>query len=254
MVCDVVDPMYLQVEKVCRPSAPRCMRALRPGCIAVVPARRLRDGRRTPAYVHLAGSQTVGMALPLILNKYMGLFVAMAFFPVMAFTIPFLVCPLHRLAAAKLPPRARAGGAARAPGGAGHMRGPPVRRPCPHSPVSKSCAFPPPSPNPVALGASRLSRVRSGCPFSCPSPSYRLCSLSSTAFSSSASWVRGHARVLRLYLHVCACVSCLCLRRHVNAHSCMCTRVLWLCACACACACVRACVCVCVCVCSCALV
>jgi hypothetical protein len=37
------------------------------------------------------GTQTAGMALPLILNKYMGLFVAMAFFPVMAFTIPFLV-------------------------------------------------------------------------------------------------------------------------------------------------------------------
>jgi hypothetical protein len=35
--------------------------------------------------------QTVGMALPLILNKYMGLLVALAFFPVMAFTIPFLI-------------------------------------------------------------------------------------------------------------------------------------------------------------------
>ena len=35
--------------------------------------------------------QAAGMALPLILNKYMGLLVALAFFPVMAFTIPFLV-------------------------------------------------------------------------------------------------------------------------------------------------------------------
>ena len=41
--------------------------------------------------MYLKVEQTVGMALPLILNKYMGLFVALAFFPVMAFTIPFLV-------------------------------------------------------------------------------------------------------------------------------------------------------------------
>ena len=41
--------------------------------------------------MYLKVEQTVGMALPLILNKYMGLLVALAFFPVMAFTIPFLV-------------------------------------------------------------------------------------------------------------------------------------------------------------------
>ena len=42
-----------------------------------------------PVYARV--EQTVGMALPLIVNRYMGLLALIAFFPVMAFTIPFLI-------------------------------------------------------------------------------------------------------------------------------------------------------------------
>jgi hypothetical protein len=41
--------------------------------------------------MYLKVEQVVGMTLPLIVNKYVGLLVAIAFFPVLAITIPFLV-------------------------------------------------------------------------------------------------------------------------------------------------------------------
>ena len=41
--------------------------------------------------MYLKVEQMVGMTLPLIVNKYVGLLVAIAFFPVLAITIPFLV-------------------------------------------------------------------------------------------------------------------------------------------------------------------
>jgi hypothetical protein len=41
--------------------------------------------------MYLKVEQMVGMTLPLIVNKYVGLLVAIAFFPVLAIAIPFLV-------------------------------------------------------------------------------------------------------------------------------------------------------------------
>ena len=41
--------------------------------------------------MYLKVEQMVGMTLPLIVNKYVGLLVAIAFFPVLAISIPFLV-------------------------------------------------------------------------------------------------------------------------------------------------------------------